>query len=38
MGVLSVEHPDIEEFIDAKLDGQSFRNFNLCVAAPHAFL
>jgi ribonucleoside-diphosphate reductase alpha chain len=38
MGVLSVEHPDIEEFIDAKLDGQSFRNFNLSVAAPHAFL
>jgi ribonucleoside-diphosphate reductase alpha chain len=38
MGVLRADHPDIEEFIDAKLDGRSFRNFNLSVAAPDAFL
>jgi hypothetical protein len=29
MGVLRIDHPDIEAFIDAKRDGQSFRNFNL---------
>lgn len=32
MGVLRVDHPDILEFIDAKLDGLSFQNFNLSVA------
>jgi ribonucleoside-diphosphate reductase alpha chain len=31
MGVLSVDHPDVAEFIDAKRDGTSFRNFNLSV-------
>jgi ribonucleoside-diphosphate reductase alpha chain len=38
MGVLSVEHPDIEEFIDAKRDGQSFQNFNLSVGVSAAFM
>jgi ribonucleoside-diphosphate reductase alpha chain len=38
MGVLSVEHPDIEEFIDAKRDGKSFQNFNLSVGASDAFM
>ena len=38
MGVLRADHPDIEEFIDAKLDGRSFRNFNISVAAPDAFM
>lgn len=38
MGVLSVEHPDIETFIDAKRDGISFQNFNLSVAVTDAFM
>jgi ribonucleoside-diphosphate reductase alpha chain len=38
MGVLRVDHPDIEEFIEAKRDGQSFRNFNLSVAATGLFM
>ena len=38
MGVLSVEHPDIEEFIDAKRDGQSFQNFNLSIGVSDAFM
>jgi ribonucleoside-diphosphate reductase alpha chain len=38
MGILSVDHPDIMEFINAKRDGQSFRNFNLSVALTNAFM
>jgi ribonucleoside-diphosphate reductase alpha chain len=38
MGVLRVDHPDIEEFVDAKLDGTSFRNFNLSVGATDEFM
>jgi ribonucleoside-diphosphate reductase alpha chain len=38
MGVLSVEHPDVREFIDAKRNGASFRNFNLSVGASDAFM
>lgn len=37
MGILRIDHPDIEEFIDAKRDGRSFRNFNLSVAVTGTF-
>jgi ribonucleoside-diphosphate reductase alpha chain len=38
MAVLSVEHPDVLEFVDAKRDGRSLGNFNLSVAVPDAFM
>lgn len=38
MGVFRVDHPDILEFISAKLDDQSLRNFNLSVAVSDAFM
>lgn len=33
MGILRADHPDIEQFIRAKRDGVSFRNFNISVGA-----
>ena len=38
MGVLRVDHPDIQEFIHAKTDGTSLRNFNISVGATDHFL
>jgi ribonucleoside-diphosphate reductase alpha chain len=38
MAVLRIDHPDIEEFIDAKLTGERLENFNLSVAVTESFL
>ena len=38
MGCLRIDHPDIEAFIEAKLDPARLRNFNLSVLVPDAFM
>ncbi len=38
MGILQIDHPDIESFIDAKEDGESLSHFNLSVAITDDFM
>ena len=38
MGVMAVDHPDIEEFIKAKADGENLQFFNVSVGAKDDFM
>jgi len=38
MGIMNVDHPDIEAFIDAKMQAGTFRQFNLSVGITDSFM
>lgn len=38
MGIMNIDHPDIEEFIDAKLTQGAYRQFNFSVGITDAFM
>lgn len=38
MGIMNVDHPDIEAFIDAKMEKDAYRQFNLSVGVTDKFM
>jgi ribonucleoside-diphosphate reductase alpha chain len=38
MGILAYDHPDVVEFIDAKMDGKTLSNFNISVGVNENFM